>query len=156
MKYTTHGTLYWFVPIHELLPSGERTEELISKRNIFGFKNSLGVSRKLKVGGIVCFYSLERQSIILKARIKAGPSHDPIRISEVYPYVIELDDVRVMTPRSSVIDRSFREKLDAFKGNTKIPWGWFVRRPQRLSEHDFDLLTSEEEKIVSATLPATT
>ena len=144
MKYTADGTLHWFIPIHDLLPSGERTEDLIATKKVFGFKNSLSISRKMKAGGVVCFYSLEKGSFVFGASIKSGPFLAPFSISVVYPLVVELDQVIRIAPTTSVTKKSVRNQLDAFKGNTKTPWGWFVRRPQHLSQHDFEFLTEEK------------
>ena len=81
---------------------------------------------------------------MLHATIESGPTYDPLRISDVYPVFIELTNIHRLKPTVSVREREVRDKLGAFKKGDRDRWAWFVRRPQMLSKHDFELLTAQK------------
>ncbi len=46
-----------------------------------------------------------------------------------------------------MLNESLQDQLDAFRGKVlSTPWAWFIQMTNRLSEHDFHLLTLSMEQ----------
>ena len=107
-------------------------------------KNSLG--RKVKPGDWICFYATAT-GVVAHARVKSPPvqKHHPlVKHPEKYPYVFEVDSVTIYTENPVVLSAELRAKLNAFQGrDPSKPWAWLVLGTQRVTKHDFMLLTRQ-------------
>jgi hypothetical protein len=137
---------------HFLVPVGEDGSESptdVIKRvvgaNVFAFGEHTPNKKNLKAGDWLCFYA-SGIGVAAHARVKSAPQkkkHPAIHHPEEYPWVVDLEAVKLYTDNPIVIDGDLRQQLDAFKGKKpEASWGWFVVTVIRLRTiHDFNILT---------------
>lgn len=111
-------------------------------------RNVVHSRTNVESGDRICFYVTGCVGVIADARVASEPhpEDDPrITYDDMFPMVVDLDEVRSHTP-PVVVDSGLRERLDAFAGRTSgLPWSWFVRTMRTVSEHDFKLLIGVAE-----------
>jgi hypothetical protein len=122
-------------------------EECIKKLLGAGiFAASENLKRKVKPGDWICFYATAT-GVVAHARVKSPPvqKHHPlVKHPEKYPYVFEVDSVTIYTENPVVLSAELRAKLNAFQGrDPSKPWAWLVLGTQRVTKHDFMLLTRQ-------------
>ena len=98
----------------------------------------------LRQGDWICFY-VAGSGIVGHARVSSNPKFSP-EVSPLYPYVFGLAEPELYLQSPTPVDRATRSRLDAFKGRLGRDWGWFVTATHRLTEHDFNWLTSAGRK----------
>ena len=136
---------------HFLVPVGQDGSESptdVIKRvvgaNVFAFGEHTPNKKNLKAGDWLCFYA-SGIGVAAHARVKSVPQkkkHPAIHHPEEYPWVVDLEAVKLYTDNPIVIDGDLRQQLDAFKGKKpEASWGWFVVTVVRLNNHDFNILT---------------
>jgi hypothetical protein len=105
--------------------------------------------KHLKAGDRVCFYAA-RVGVVAKAEIVGAA--DAVIPEEELPEPTEAGQPIYRVPLRSVewlaapvrVDEAVRGQLDAFQGRPpSAPWAWFIQSTSRLSERDFDVLTSQ-------------
>jgi hypothetical protein len=110
------------------------------------FAASENLKRKVKPGDWICFYATGT-GVVAHARVKSPPVqklHPLVKHSEKYPYVFEVDAVSIYTEKPVVLSAELRAKLNAFQGrDLSKPWAWLVLGTQRVTKHDFMLLTRQ-------------
>jgi hypothetical protein len=122
-------------------------EECIKKLLGAGiFAASENLKRKVKPGDWICFYATAT-GVVAHARVKSPPvqKHHPlVKHPEKYSYVFEVDSVSIYTENPVVLSAELRAKLNAFQGrDPSKPWAWLVLGTQRVTKHDFMLLTRQ-------------
>ncbi len=137
---------YWLVPSRTKEEEERKLVfELLHHRKMWGLGDHTRGRKSMRAGDYVCFYG-GKGRIIGQARIKTKPVRDPTVISSQFPWVFQLEDVRIFADWSVHLTKKMPE-LDAFSGASRddYRWGWFVRAPVLLTKHDFDLLVSRRE-----------
>ncbi len=141
------GTQYFLVPVGE--DDDETSIDVINRvvgANFFAFGERTPNRRNMKVGDRLCFHA-SGIGVAAHARVKSAPAkkhHPLVHHPDQYPWVVELEDVKLYTGNPIVIDGSLRRQLDAFKGrDPDAGWGWFVVAVNRIDGHDFELLTGQ-------------
>ena len=139
---------YYLTPVasDDTQTAEERIKKLLLGAGMYAVsKNSLG--RKVKPGDWICFYATAT-GVVAHARVKSPPvqkDHSLVKHPEKYPYVFEVDSVRIYTENPVVLSAELRAKLDAFQGrDPSKPWPWFVQTARRVTKQDFMLLTASE------------
>lgn len=107
--------------------------------------NNTSEHSMIRAGDRICIY-IGRRGVVADAVVAAAPQRAPVsanRDLSRYPWAVELRQVRRYLDRPVVVDRALRSGLDAFSHrDLDRPWGWFVKRPQLLSDRDFEILTA--------------
>ncbi len=68
--------------------------------------------------------------------------HPKVRHADKYPWVFEVEDVKLYLDEPIAVDAEMRSHLDAFKGrDPNKAWAWFVQATRRLADEDFHALT---------------
>jgi len=140
---------YWLTPVRS--DEGGAAEDaiiaLVKKAQIYAFGERTHGRRHIKPGDWICFYAT-RKGVIADARVASIPRKElnpNIRDADQYPWIFDLDSERLYLNDPIVIDASLRAALDAFKGrDLNRTWAWFVQATNKISEHDFNVLTGRE------------
>jgi hypothetical protein len=144
------GPRYWLLPVGRGKDGAKALEELHRwlDKGFWGFHKGTRYRQQLQAGDYVCFY-IGKPGVAATARI-AGPT-DLLVTSTEWPEPYPMDDeiykipVREIAwlPAPRPIDKAVRAKLDAFKGkNPDANPGWLVQTTNRLTAHDFDVVTT--------------
>jgi len=141
----TDAVQYYLVPVgEEEEKSPTEVVEQVLGANIFAFGERTPHRRHIKRGDWLCFHA-STIGVVAHARVRVGPErkrHPAVNHPDDYPWVVELEAVKMYTDRPVAIDRAMRAQLDAFKGkDPERAWGWFVVTVNRINKHDYDLLT---------------
>ena len=113
----------------------------------WGVRGSTAHRKRIRAGDRACFYEkgvgvVAQASITGPADTEATPQDwpGPDQHSENV-FRVPLSDIRWLSaPRK--IDLPVRERLDAFEGRDLTrPWSWFIQSTNRISAHDFEVLT---------------
>ena len=141
----TDAVQYYLVPVgEEEEKSPTEVVEQVLGANIFAFGERTPHRRHIKRGDWLCFHA-STIGVVAHARVRVGPErkrHPAVNHPDDYPWVVELEAVKMYTDRRVAIDRAMRAQLDAFKGkDPERAWGWFVVTVNRINKHDYDLLT---------------
>ncbi len=129
---------------------GETAAEVIGRvvgrGQVYAFGENTPGRKHLKPGDWMCFYATGT-GVVAHARVASAPQkerHPSIRHPEDYPWVFHLKEVHLYLENPVIIDRTLRERLDAFQGrDLSKNWAWFVQATRRLTRHDFELLTRQ-------------
>jgi hypothetical protein len=117
--------------------------------DFWGVRQSTAHRARLKAGDQCCFYAT-KVGVVARAMIR-GPATQQVGQLE-WPgpnefsqnvYKVPLADICwIDTPVE--LDPKLRARLNAFQGkDPSRPWSWFVQSTCRVTEHDFQLLTSQ-------------
>ena len=113
----------------------------------WGLRGTTAHRKKIQQGDRACFYA-KGLGVVAQASI-TGPADREVTPRD-WPGPDEHSDNVFRVPLSAVhwletprkIDVSVREKLEAFAGrDLSRPWSWFIQSTNRVSPHDFDVLT---------------
>jgi len=139
---------YWLTPVKgdDEQTAEEVIERLVGKEKIYAFGERTPGRKDIKPGDYICFYAAGN-GIIAHARVKTIPkyidNHSKISNPEKYPWVFELEDVKVYENNPVIIDAELRQKLDAFRGkDPNKSWAWFVQATRKINKNDYEILTS--------------
>jgi hypothetical protein len=136
---------YWLTPVKS---NDEQTAEeviktLVGEEEIYAFGERTPGRKHLKQGDWICFYATAK-GVVAHARVRKPPLRNPhpkVRDSKKYPWVFQLENVKLYLDKPVVIDTELRKQLDAFQGRDPTKsWAWFVQATRRITEHDFKLL----------------
>ena len=139
--------IYWLTPVKadEKASAEAIIQELIDIEGIYAFGERTPGRKRLKPGDMICFYAAGN-GVVAHAEVASYPekiSHPKIHDSDKYPWVFQVKNSKPYLDDPIIIDSSCRSRLDAFKDrDPNKPWGWFVVATNKLSRHDFDILTS--------------
>ncbi|MBA7505946.1 hypothetical protein ES706_04626 [subsurface metagenome] len=126
----------------------EIIKSLVGKECVYAFGERTPCRKDLKPGDWICFYATTI-GVVAHAKVISIPErkqHPSIGHPEDYPWLFRLSDVKLYTENPVVVDAQLRSKLDAFKDRTANKnWAWFVQATRWVTEHDFLLLTRQEE-----------
>ena len=142
---------YWLTPVKsdEEETAEEVINTLVGEEKIYAFGERTPGRSHLKPGDMICFYATTK-GIVAHAKVLSKPEkqlHPKGRHSERYPWVFNLDHTELYLDDPIVIDVSVRNQLDQFQGrDPNRNWAWFVQATRRISKHDFEILTRQQEK----------
>lgn len=114
----------------------------------YAFSERTPFRKHFKAGDWLAFYGGSGFGVFAHARLATAPRHQPLpaitRDPDQYPWIVELDNVRIYEDDAISITRALRENLDAFEdADPDANWGWMVTATSKLTEHDFGLLTRD-------------
>lgn len=140
-------TNYFITPARgdEVRSAEDVIKYLVGEKNIWSFGEKTPYRDLLKPGDKICFYA-SGKGVVAHAEIATKPERiDKPEIKELrsYPWAFKLKNIRVYLNDPVILDAELRSKLDAFKDKDQSTWGWFVHRPQKITKHDFMLLTRQ-------------
>ena len=102
--------------------------------------------KKLKPGDQLAFYE-SGKGVVACAEVASSPELRKVahvRHAEKYPWAFKVRNVRYFFDRPVAIDSEIRAKLEAFRGRElQRSWSWFVQGTRKLTQHDFEVLTSD-------------
>ena len=137
---------YWLTPVKsdEEETAEKVIENLLGKAPpIYAFGERTPGRKYLKSGDQICFYATEK-GIIAHAKVKSRPEkklNSRVRSPEAYPWIFQLEDVKLYINEPTIIDAMLRTELDAFKGkDPNKSWAWFVQTTRKITERDFKIL----------------
>jgi len=126
----------------------EIIKTLVGKERIYAFGERTPCRKDLKPGDWICFYATT-VGIVAHAKVASLPEkkqHPSVHHPEDYPWVFRLNDVKVYTENPVVVDAELRSRLDTFKDRAPDKhWAWFVQATRWVTEHDFHILTRQEQ-----------
>jgi hypothetical protein len=137
---------YWLTPVRS---DDEATAEdtivtLVGKQHIYAFGERTPGRKHIKPGDWICFYATGK-GVVAHARVASVPRKElnpHVRHSDRYPWVFDLDTEVVYLHDPVIIDPTVRANLDGFTGkDANKNWAWYVQATNRISEHDFSILT---------------
>jgi hypothetical protein len=137
---------YWLTPVRS---DDEATAEdtivtLVGKQHIYAFGERTPGRKHIKPGDWICFYATGK-GVVAHARVASVPRKElnpHVRHSDRYPWVFDLDTEVVYLHDPVIIDPTARANLDGFTGkDANKNWAWYVQATNRISEHDFSILT---------------
>ena len=139
---------YWLTPVRS---DDEGTAEdtistLVEKKHMYAFGERTPGRRHIKPGDWICFYATTK-GVVAHARIVSVPRnelHPSVRHADRYPWIFDLKDERLYLDDPIIIDAALRATLDAFKGkDANKNWAWYVQATNKISKHDFNILTQQ-------------
>ena len=118
---------------------------LVGEKKLWAFGERTPYREVLKPGDKICFYA-SGKGVVAHAEIATKP--EKVKKPEIkelrgYPWIFKLKNVRLYLDDPVILDANLRSKLDVFKERDQSAWGWFVHRTQKITEHDFKLLTKQ-------------
>ena len=118
---------------------------LVGEKKLWAFGERTPYREVLKPGDKICFYA-SGKGVVAHAEIATKP--EKVKKPEIkelrgYPWIFKLKNVRLYLDDPVILDADLRSKLDVFKKRDQSAWGWFVHRTQKITEHDFKLLTKQ-------------
>jgi len=118
---------------------------LVGEKKLWAFGERTPYREVLKPGDKICFYA-SGKGVVAHAEIATKP--EKVKKPEIkelrgYPWIFKLKNVRLYLDDPVILDADLRSKLDVFKKRDQSAWGWFVHRTQKITEHDFMLLTKQ-------------
>ena len=118
---------------------------LVGEKKLWAFGERTPYREVLKPGDKICFYA-SGKGVVAHAEIATKP--EKVKKPEIkelrgYPWIFKLKNVRLYLDDPVILDADLRSKLDVFKKRDQSAWGWFVHRTQKVTEHDFMLLTKQ-------------
>ena len=140
---------YWLTPVadHEDETKQECIERLVGEHQMYAFRGRTHRRNPLKVGDHICFYATG-QGITANAEVASPPQRKPdlrVKHSTDFPFTFGLRNCRLYADHPVVLDAALRTRLDAMKTRDPgRPWAWFVMSTHKITEHDFNLLTSQQ------------
>ncbi|OPX21479.1 MAG: hypothetical protein B1H03_06555 [Planctomycetales bacterium 4484_113] len=140
---------YWLAPVKsgEDETAEECIADVVGEAKVYAIGDRTPGRRHIKRGDRMCFYATGK-GVVAHATVVSAPErqrHPRIREPENYPWVIRLDGPTLYLDEPVVIDGALRAQLDAFRGRDPAkPWAWFVQGMNRVTEHDFRILTRQE------------
>jgi len=140
---------YWMTPVRteEDQTAEETIRSLVGEERIYAFGERTPGRRHLKPGDWICFYA-QGSGVVAHAKVVSEPKkkrHPKVKDPERYPWVFRLADTSLYLEKPIIIDAALRSQLDAFgdKDLSKA-WAWFVQATRKLTKHDFEILTREQ------------
>jgi hypothetical protein len=143
------GQVYWLTPVkdHETETAIDCVKSLVGAHGIYAFGERTPGRTHIKPGDWLCFYAAG-DGVIAHARVRSAPEKRPderVAHPQDYPYTFRVQDQRLYAEKPVVLDATVRQRLDAFRGrDPDRPWAWFVQATRKITEHDFRLLTRDE------------
>jgi len=137
---------YWLKPLRadDMWTAEKVIETYVGQERIYAFSDRSPGKTQMKLGDWICFYA-SGKGVVAHAKVVSAPekrSDSPIRNPETYPWVFDLTDISLYFDSPVMIDDSLRRRLNAFKGkDLKKRWAWFVQATNKITMHDFDILT---------------
>ena len=136
---------YFLAPVRgdEARSPEEVVRHLVGERRIWAFGEKTPYRELLKPGDKICFYA-SGKGVVAHAEIATKPrkvEKPDIEELKEYPWVFQLKNVKLYLDEPVILDANLRSQLDAFKNRGQSTWGWFVHRTQKITKHDFELLT---------------
>jgi hypothetical protein len=136
---------YFLAPVNgnETRSPEEVVRDLVGEKKIWGFGEKTPYRELLKPSDKICFYA-SGKGVIAHAEIATKPrkvEKPDIEELREYPWVFQLKNVKLYLDEPVSLDANLRSQLDAFKNKDQSTWGWFVHRTQKITKHDFELLT---------------
>ena len=127
---------YWIASIsgNDSLEARHILEKMILQHHLFAFSHKTTMTD----GDNICFYSTFTKSIVARATIISQAfekSH-----GSRFPWTIKLSNISLCS--APQMSGALVQHLDAFSHKNNNHWSWFVWRPHRITEHDFNFLTS--------------
>lgn len=127
---------FWITPVKDIEHIIEREKKDFRKTKNFN-------PEKIQGGDWILFYKKD-VGVIGHARFINSPTHQPhLQPLEEYRdwnYFADVDSIKAYDP--VVITKRIRLHLEWFKGNSVDNWHNFVIRTQKISLHDFIILSS--------------
>lgn len=144
---TSEETNYFLAPVRgdEERDAEDIVRYLVGEKKLWSFGERTPYRDILKPGDKICFYA-SGKGVIAHAEIATKP--EKIEKPETeglrsYPWAFKLKNVKLYLDDPVILDADLRSKLDALKGRDQTAWGWLVHRAQKITEHDFKLLTKQ-------------
>lgn len=152
---TTDGEpSYWLTPASDKgdMTSKQVIHRLVGQDKIYGYGESTPGRKELAPGDKIAFYA-SGEGVVGHAEVASHPKkrdvprdHLTIPDAEEYPYIFRLQNPVLHLDEPIVIDQEVRANLDAFEdSDPEAAWGWFVVSTSRLTKHDFEALTRQED-----------
>lgn len=137
---------FYLTPVTDIpSESARETLERLLPAGVYAFGENTPNRKRLKVGDRIAFYQ-STVGVVAYAHVASAPERNPrpdlVKEPEKYPWTFALEAVHSFLDEPTVIDADLRSRLDAFAGKDhQKSWAWLVQGTQRISEHDFRLLT---------------
>jgi hypothetical protein len=151
---------YWLTPVSDKgeMTSKEVIDHLVGRDQIYGYGKSTPGRKDLASGDKIAFYA-SGEGVVGHAEFASRPekrdvpsNHLTIPDAEEYPYIFRLRNPVLHLDEPIVIDQEVRANLDAFDdSDPEAAWGWFVVSTSRLTQHDFEALTRQEDTSTTST-----
>jgi hypothetical protein len=138
--------VYWITSVksHDEETAEECIKKLVYEENIYAFGDRTPGRKDIKPGDWICFYATQN-GIVAHAEITSearNEPHESVLFPERYPWVFNVDNVKIYIDNPVIIDAELRNKLEAFKGrDPNKSWAWFVQSTRKIEKYDFELLT---------------
>lgn len=142
--------VYWLTAVtdDEQQTAVEVIQSLVGQEHVYAFGDRTPGRKHIKPGDWICFYATGT-GVVGHALVASAPEHKPHpkqRSPEKYPWAFRVEEVKLYLEQPVVIDSSLRSNLDVFQGrDSSSPWAWFVQATRKVSEHDFAILTGQQE-----------
>jgi len=136
---------YFLTPVKgdETQSAEEVVRYLVGEEKIWAFGEKTPYRELIKPGDKICFYA-SGKGVVAHAEIATKPKRidrSDIKKLRGFPWIFQLKNVKLYLDEPVSLDANLRSKLDAFKDKDQSIWGWFVRRTQKITKRDFELLT---------------
>ncbi len=139
---------FWLAPVKsdEKGTAEDTISTLVEKEHIYAFGEKTPGRRHIKPGDWICFYATGK-GVVAHARVTSVPRKElnpNVRHPDRYPWIFDLGGEKLYLNDPVVIDAALRITLDAFKGkDMNRNWAWYVQATNKISEHDFNILTRQ-------------
>ncbi|MGZ4933266.1 MAG: EVE domain-containing protein, partial [Halobacteriota archaeon] len=118
---------------------------LVGQQHIYALGENTPGRKSIKPEDWICFYA-QAKGVVAYARVASFPErklHPKVRRAEKHPWVFKLENTALFLEDPVVIDASLRSTLDKFKILDTKNWGLFVKSTNKITEHDFRILTRQ-------------
>jgi len=143
------STMYLLTPVAS--DEGVGAEEIIRSlldQGVYVFGDRTPGRTELKPGDKIAFYE-SGNGVVACAEVASRPERKPVHFAkrpDKFPWSFKVRNVRYFFDDPVVIDASVRSRLDRFADkDPQGAWGWFVQGTRRISQHDFRILTRQED-----------
>jgi hypothetical protein len=142
--------VYWLTAVtdDDKQTAEEVVQSLVGQEHVYAFGDRTPGRKHIKPGDWICFYATGT-GVVGHARVASAPEHNPHpkqRSPEKFPWAFRLENVKLYLKQPVVIDAALRGSLEVFQGrDPNSPWAWFVQATRKISEHDFAVLTGQQE-----------
>jgi len=121
---------------------------LVGRERVYAFGDGTPGRKHIKPNDWICFYATGK-GIVAHAKITSRPekkANRHVRYPDKYQWTFGLDNAVLYLDAPVVISADARNNLDAFQEKDPTsPWAWFVQATHKLSKHDFNLLTNQNQ-----------
>jgi hypothetical protein len=148
-RVSTDDVAYWLTPVKgdKDRSAEEVLQTLLGQEGIYAFGERTPRRKELKAGDRMCFYGTVK-GVGAHARVSSAPQkeiHPSVRHSDKYPWVFNVEVVKLYLDKPIAVDAEMRSKLGAFKNrDLNKAWAWFVQATRILEQQDFETLIGQK------------